>query len=129
LQNNLLKTSFTQQALETTWDKYANDLKAKGRANLASALLSKRPVLTDESIIEFSVNNKALEESINEDKLNFLGFLRKELNNFSIQLNLVMTVAEDKTNLYTATDKYKHLAEKNPNINKLRQAFDLDIEF
>lgn len=129
LQNNLLKTSFTQQALETTWDKYANDLKAKGRANLASALLSKRPVLTDESIIEFSVNNKALEESINEDKLNFLGFLRKELNNFSIQLNLIMTVAEDKTNLYTATDKYKHLAEKNPNINKLRQAFDLDIEF
>lgn len=129
LQNNLLKTSFTQQALETTWDKYANDLKAKGRANLASALLSKRPVLTDESIIEFSVNNKALEESINEDKLIFLGFLRKELNNFSIQLNLIMTVAEDKTNLYTATDKYKHLAEKNPNINKLRQAFDLDIEF
>jgi DNA polymerase-3 subunit gamma/tau len=129
LPNNLLKTSFTQQALETTWDKYANDLRAKGRANLASALLSKRPVLTDESIIEFSVNNKALEESINEDKLNFLGFLRKELNNFSIQLNLIMTVAEDKTNLYTATDKYKHLAEKNPNINKLRQAFDLDIEF
>ncbi|MCE9539103.1 MAG: DNA polymerase III subunit gamma/tau [Bacteroidetes bacterium] len=128
-QNNLLITSFTQQALETTWDKYANDLKAKGRANLASALLSKRPVLTNESIIEFSVNNKALEESINEDKLNFLGFLRKELNNFSIQLNLIMTVAEDKTNLYTATDKYKHLAEKNPTINKLRQAFDLDIEF
>ena len=40
-----------------------------------------------------------------------------------------MTLAEDKTNLYTATDKYKHLAEKNPSINKLRQAFDLDIEF
>ncbi|MES2286815.1 MAG: DNA polymerase III subunit gamma/tau [Bacteroidota bacterium] len=129
LQENLNKTSFTQQALETTWDKYANDLKAKGKANLASALLSKRPVLTDESIIEFTVSNKALEETINEDKINFLGFLRKELNNFSIQLNLVMTLAEDKTNLYTATDKYKHLAEKNPTINKLRQAFDLDIEF
>lgn len=123
------KNNFTQEALETTWDAYANALKAKGKTNLATALLSKRPVLVNGSSIEFTINNKALEESMNEDKMNFLGFLRKELNNYSIQLNLIMTLAEDKTNLYTATDRYKHLAEKNPNINKLRQAFDLDVEF
>ncbi len=127
--SNQPKSNFTQEALEIIWDKYANDIKAKGRANMATALLSKRPVLKDESIIEFTITNKALEETINEDKMNFLGFLRKELNNFSIQLNLIMTLAEEKTNLYTATDRYKHLAEKNPTINKLRQAFDLDIEF
>ena len=121
--------AFTQQSLETTWDIYANALKAKGKTNLASALLGKRPVLVNGSSIEFTINNKALEESINEDKMNFLGFLRKELNNYAIQLNLIMTLAEDKTNLYTATDRYKHLAEKNPNINKLRQTFDLDVEF
>lgn len=123
------KSSFTQEALETTWDVYANGLKAKGKTNLATALLSKRPVLVNGSSIEFTINNKALEESINEDKMNFLGFLRKELNNYSIQLNLIMSLAEEKTNLYTATDRYKHLAEKNPNINKLRQIFDLDVEF
>ena len=121
--------SFTQQALESVWDKYARDLKTKGKANLALALLSRRPFLVDGTAIEFTVNNKSLEESINEDKLNLLGFLRKELNNFAIQLNLLMTTSEEKTNLYTATDRYKHLAEKNPNINKLRQAYDLDIEF
>ncbi len=120
---------FTQQSLEEIWDKYANDIKAKGRANLATALLSRRPVLKNETIIEFTINNKAIEESIEEDKMNFLGFLRKELNNFLIQLQLIMTSAEEKTNLYTATDRYKHLAEKNPAINKLRQIFDLDIEF
>jgi DNA polymerase-3 subunit gamma/tau len=92
-------------------------------------MLSKRPVLVSATILEFTVNNKALEESVNEDKMNLLGFLRKELNNFDVQLQLVMTLAEDKTNLYTATDRYKHLADKNPTINKLRQAFDLDIEF
>lgn len=126
---NLLKTCFTQEELEISWNKYAGDLKAKGRANLGSALLSKRPILKDGSIIEFTINNKALEETILADKMNFLGFLRKELNNFTIQLNLLLTLTEDKTNLYTATDRYKHLAEKNPTINKLRQAFDLDIEF
>jgi DNA polymerase-3 subunit gamma/tau len=123
------KLDFSQQALEAAWDKYANELKVKGRASMATSLLGKKPVKVDAVTIEFIVNNKALEESINEDKMNFLGFLRKELNNFDVQLNLVMTATEDKTNLYTATDRYKHLAEKNPNLNKLRQAFDLDIEF
>jgi DNA polymerase-3 subunit gamma/tau len=75
------------------------------------------------------VVSKAMEETINEDKMNLLGFLRKELNNYSIQINLVLTAAEEKTNLYTATDRYKWLLEKNPNLNKFRQAFDLDIGF
>jgi len=130
--NNTLhaaKEAFTQQQLEATWDKYAEELNAKGRANLSLALLSKRPVLINETIIEFTVNNKALEETINEDKMNFLSFLRRALNNFDIQLNLSVAMVEEKTNLYTATDRFKYLAEKNPAINKLRQAFDLDIEF
>jgi DNA polymerase-3 subunit gamma/tau len=126
---SLPKVEFTQLQLETVWDKYANDLRDKGKTNLSTSLLNKKPVLTAESVIEFTINNKAIEETINEDKMNFLGYLRKELNNYGIQLNLVMTLAEDKTNLYTATDRYKRLAEKNPLIHKFRQKFDLDVEF
>jgi DNA polymerase-3 subunit gamma/tau len=126
--NNQPRQSFTQQALEDTWNRYANDLKVK-RAGYAISLLSKTPVLKGETTIEFPITNKSMEESINEDKMNFLGFLRKELNNYSIQLNLIMVEGEEKTNLYTATDRYKHLADKNPAINKFRQTFDLDIEF
>jgi DNA polymerase III subunit gamma/tau len=122
------KKEFDQAALEAVWENYANELKAK-RANLAASLLSKRPVLKADNIVEFSISNKALEEAINEDKMNFLGFLRKELNNYSIQLNLIMVEVDEKANLYTATDRYKRLAEKNPLIHKFRQAFDLDIEF
>ena len=120
---------FTLDALHAAWEKYANELKGKGKSNLGIALLSKRPSLLDKTIIEFVINNKALEEAINEDKMNFLGFLRKELNNYNIQLNLQLSVNEDKTNLYTATDRYNRLVEKNPMIKKFRQTFDLDIEF
>jgi DNA polymerase-3 subunit gamma/tau len=120
---------FTTDDLHAAWEKYANDLKVKGKSNLGIALLSKRPLLLDKTTIEFIITNKALEETINEDKMNFLGFLRKELNNYAIQLNLQLSVNEDKTNLYTATDRYNRLVEKNPMIKKFRQAFDLDIEF
>ncbi|MBL7883241.1 MAG: DNA polymerase III subunit gamma/tau [Bacteroidia bacterium] len=119
-----------QQLLDSVWLRYANDLKAKGKQNLAIVLASKSPVLgADNLSIDFIINNKAAEESLNEDKTDFLSFLRKELNNYSVQLNIIVAQAEEGKNLYTATDRYKHLSDKNPSINKLRQAFDLDIEF
>jgi DNA polymerase-3 subunit gamma/tau len=121
---------FTYDALLTAWEKYANDLKMKGKSNLGIALLSKRPAIAaDKTTIEFTINNKALEETIQEDKMNFLGFLRKELNNYAIQLNLQLTIHEEKPSLYTATDRYNRLVEKNPIIKKFRQTFDLDLEF
>ncbi len=129
INSNLSQNEFTQEALEKCWDKYAMDLKTKGKISYGVALLGKRPVLMDNNVIDFSVNSKTQEETIMEDKSNLLGYLRKELSNYSIQLNLIMTAAEDKTNLYTASDRYKRLSEKNPVINKFRQAFDLDIEF
>jgi len=84
--------------------------------------------MMSDNTIEFSVNNKSLEEAVEEIKMNLLDFLRKELNNYALQLNLVMTASEEKTSLYTATEKYKYLSEKNPAINKLRQTFDLDLD-
>jgi DNA polymerase III subunit gamma/tau len=133
-ESSLINTSvknepFTQESLEKAWIKYANDEIGTKRAGFASSLKSKSPVLKDDSMIEFIVSNKSEEATITEDKLNLLGYLRKELNNYSIQLEVMIAQQEDKANLYTATDRYKRLAEKNPTINKFRQAFDLDIEF
>lgn len=124
------KQPVSQEILDTVWQRYANDLKAKGKQNLAIVLTSRQPTLGSDSLtIEYVINNKAAEEALNEDKTTFLSFLRKELNNYSVSLNIVVAQVEEGKNLYTATDRYKHLSEKNPAINKLRQAFDLDIEF
>ena len=129
INSNQASEKFSQEVLESTWIKYATELKTKGKTSYGVALLSKTPVLKEESVIEFSITSKTMEETINEDKMNLLGFLRKELNNYSIMINLVMTTSEEKTNLYTATDRYKRLLEKYPDLSKFRQAFDLDIGY
>lgn len=124
------KTSLvTQLGLEQAWNKYADDLKAKGKTNLATLLLSKKPSLQSQSVIHFEINSKVLEEMIDENKIDFLEFLRKELNNFTLQLELIMVAAEEKDRLYTASARYKYLLSKNPSLEKFRQAFDLDLEF
>jgi DNA polymerase-3 subunit gamma/tau len=119
---------FDQSALERAWAKYANDPKVRSRAAYASSLQNGHPVKKG-NLIEFSIHNTQEKERFNEDKMNLLGFLRKELSNYSIQLDLLLIQGEDKASLYTATDRYKRLAEKNPVIHKFRQTFDLDIEF
>jgi len=127
--NSSLEEKFNQNQLEFTWQQYTAEQKIKGKYNLASILSSKKPIVNEDFAIDFTVHNSAALEALNEDKMNFLTFLRTELKNFKIQLNLKISDIEEKTNLYTATDRYKHLAEKNPSLNKLRQTFDLDIDF
>jgi DNA polymerase-3 subunit gamma/tau len=120
---------FNQQQLENVWTNYANNQKAKNKINLYSILTASKPLITDINKIEYATNNKTSQEILNEEKTDLIGFLRQELKNYSLQLNYIIAENNDKKNIYTATDKYKHFLEKNPNINKLRQAFDLDVEF
>ncbi len=128
-QEQKVEYKFDLNELVTTWNSYAALKKEDGKINLATALTGKKPILKDNYHIEFEVSNKAIEEALNEDKANFLEYLRRTLNNYSIKLQLNLVAIDESKKLYSATDKYKHLANKNPAIDKLRKAFDLDIEF
>jgi hypothetical protein len=54
--------------------------------------------------------------------------LRKELQNTELQLTTVINYVADIKKLYTQREKFMHMAEKNPSINKLRQQLDLEID-
>ena len=68
-------------------------------------------------------------EAIDEVKNELLAFLRKNLENSSIDLEIFVEENVDNTKLfYTDDDKFKRLNEKNPNLNVLKQKFNLDFE-
>jgi len=120
--------AFTQDALENTWNAYAKLMQQKGRLNLYSTLSFRKPTLKEKFQIEFTIENKVQQEAIELEKADLMGFLRKELNNYSISLDTIINTVESERKPYTATDKFKRMAEKNPAINKLRQQFDLDVD-
>jgi DNA polymerase-3 subunit gamma/tau len=69
---------------------------------------------------------KELAEKI---QLGLMGFLKEELSNYSIELQIeVAEEIESKNLIYTATDKYKYLAEQNPALESLKKNFSLDFE-
>ena len=120
--------NFGQETLENTWNAYAKLVQQKGKYNLYSTLSFRKPFLQEKFQVEFTIENKVQEEALEQEKTDLLGFLRKELNNYSITLKTIINIVDSERKPYTATDKFKRMAEKNPAINKLKQQFDLDIE-
>ncbi|MBL7893374.1 MAG: DNA polymerase III subunit gamma/tau [Bacteroidia bacterium] len=121
-------TAFSQEILENTWNLYAKEIQQKGKINLYSTLSFRKPLLKENFTIEFTIENKVQQEVLEQERLDLLSFLRKQLNNYSINLKTMINTVESERKPYTTGDKFKRMAEKNPAINKLKQVFDLDID-
>ncbi|MEI7983627.1 MAG: hypothetical protein WCI71_18410, partial [Bacteroidota bacterium] len=119
---------FTQTDLSLIWDEYAEKLKSDS-PHLYSTLRKFRPMLLPEWQIEFTLDNKILEDELNLKKGELMEFLRTKLNNCKIQL--FTKVAENQKELkpYTDKEKFGKMAEKNPALRKLREELDLEIEY
>lgn len=124
------KRHFDKEKLMTAWKKYAAKLQEDGNMNLYSTLTKREPYLSSDYSIELTIDNKVQEDALNADKMNFLGYLRKELDNYDIQLKIDLKIAEAPTVIaYTTTDKFNRMAKINPQLNDLKDKLDLELDF
>lgn len=126
---NQPSVEFSQEQLETAWLAYAETVKEKKRQMDFSILTAHQPVKVSEKMVHFTVQNATAQERINEDKTDLMIFLRKQLQHFDFQLEIIVSKAEGVAMIYTPADKFNHLAKINPALTKLKQTFDLDTEY
>ncbi len=125
-----LANNFTQAEFENYWNKYAEQLFKDGRMALHTAFLKRKPTMLDDFNMVFNVDNSAVEKEFNENKTTLLGFLRKNLSNYKINLKVEVVIDQNNSETpYTPSEKYKKLAEKNPLINDLKKKLDLEIDY
>lgn len=126
---NLPKDHFSPESFHAAWKQYAEQLKQAGKTNLYILLSHQEPALNGLEV-QVNVENKVQKDQLLEEKTELMSFVRKQLNNFSIELTIIEAVLEDsRPKLYTATDRFKHLAQKNPSLMDLKKRLDLDLEF
>ena len=118
---------FSQEILGPLWETYAVKMNEIGKVNFSSTLSTYKPILKENYLIEFSLDNKVQEEEFNREKLDLLGFLRKELKNSDIQINTLLNKVENEKKPYTNVEKYKHMMSLNPTIDYLRKELDLEV--
>jgi len=121
-------TDFTKDELLAAWKTYAERLKENNKTNLYITLTKNDPQLKENYQIELTLDNSAQEEVLTDEKINLLDYLRKELKNTQITLKTTVDSGDQDERPITPRDRYIKLAEKNPNIDKLRQQLDLDID-
>ncbi len=94
------------------------------------AINKHEPRLIDHFIIEFPVDNPIQSDDIQANKQEILFYLKEKLSNTGIEIRpRVIDTEEQQGTAYTPADKFKLMAEKNPDLNQLRQQFDLELDF
>lgn len=123
-------TKFDQSLLEKKWSLYITKLENLGRMSLVAAMQKRKPIITSETELTFTVDTAAAEKDLNQEKLELLGFLRKELSNTKITLTIAIGINDSSADVpYTPSEKFKKLAEINPAMNELNSQFDLEIDY
>jgi len=123
----ILEENFTKNKLNSIWSAYLKNKLDKGENNIASILRINKPEIEDKNIITYSVLNDSNKIELEEEKNNLLPFLKKQLKNNQITLNIIVNKATIKKTNYSDKEKYKFLLKKNSKLEKLRTTFDLEF--
>ncbi|WP_027137624.1 DNA polymerase III subunit gamma/tau [Gaetbulibacter saemankumensis] len=125
-EEHLPKEPFTEAQLVQTWKDYILLISKKGQHNLASILSIDTPKVK-ETTIHLELPNETNKVEIERNQYDLLSYIRKTLSNFDINLSITINEVLEKQYAYTTLEKFEKLKEKNPNIDLLRKAFDLDV--
>ncbi|MFH4966477.1 DNA polymerase III subunit gamma/tau [Gaetbulibacter sp. M235] len=125
-EDDLPKEDFTEEQLIESWNAFTKMLQDQGKYNLSSILSIDTPKVIGTTVhLEFPNSTNKVE--LERQQYDLLAFIRKELNNFDINLSITVNEEKEKQYAYTAKEKFEKLRKKNPNIDTLRKTFDLDI--
>ena len=123
------RQEYTADTFLKVWTAYANKSKQYGKINLFTIMTSAQPTLLEAFKVELVLESKLQETQLHAEKIDLLNFIRIELQNYGIELETRIAEQSTKKILYTSSDKYKHMAEKNPTLEDFKKLFNLDLDY
>ena len=125
---NLPVNKFSKFDLLNSWKNFCDIQEEKGNINILSVLKMNEPIKKDGDIIIKAVNqiNKKEIENIADE---ILAYLKKELENYSINLNVIIEKNSKKngSKSFSNEEKMKLMVNSNPKIKSLIKEFDLKL--
>jgi len=121
---------FTKEELIQQWLNYAEKIREEMPRSY-SIIKSQLPDIREDHSISLTLVNKSQAEDFSlRIKAGLLDFLRNNLQNklITIEIDIAEDSASNGKKPYTAEEKFKYMAEKNPVLQKLKQDFNLDFE-
>jgi len=127
-EENLPREPFNQDELTEVWNAFVHQIEKEGKFNLASILSIDKPTLAEDGFsIKLTFPNATNKVEVERQSFDLMSYLRKNLKNYDIALDITVNEELDTKYAYTPIEKYEKLKEKNPNLELLRTTFDLDV--
>ena len=121
------RESFSHEQFLSLWNQYAENAKTAGKINIYTLMIGAEPQLEGTELIIAKIEHKLQEGLLQEEMVDLMNFLRPRLKNFSISVKTIQAAREVVNRLYTSTEKYQFLLDKNPKLEELRRKFNLDV--
>ncbi|WP_298512978.1 DNA polymerase III subunit gamma/tau [uncultured Kordia sp.] len=126
-QKALPKDPFTEERMLEVWNAYIEKIDKKGEKIMASLLATDVPKMKDDVTITIELPNETMKIEIERAQYPLLEYVRSELNNYDVSLEIDVNELTVKKYAFTTRDKYEKLKEINPLVERLRKDFDLEI--
>ncbi|EDM44090.1 hypothetical protein SCB49_10882 [unidentified eubacterium SCB49] len=123
---NLPTDPFKEEDLLAAWKEYTKIVQQAGKHILFSHLSMGEPRIEGE-LIHLVFPNTTIKLEVEREQGELLGFIKKKLNNYNIDLSIEVNEVIAKKYAYSTREKFEKLNKKNPLLDKLRLSFDLDL--
>ncbi len=117
---------FTEDQMQAAWEEFAGEQNEKGEKILASIMRTDTPALQGKQIW-IELPNETMKLELEKVQYSLMSYLKEKLQNTQIELKIEVNEKAEKRYAFTPEEKYEKLKEKNPLLDKLRSAFDLEI--
>ena len=96
---------------------------------MLSSLTKHSPKLKEDNTIELTLDGAHQLEQLQETRSTLVEAIRKDLNNFSVQLETPVKEVITSKKAYTPKEIYHNMVEQNPHLEELRKQLGLDLDY
>jgi hypothetical protein len=115
----------TVSQLRKVWEEYAE----RRKGQVAEYQLMQREYHFESPLITVHLTNPVEEALLENFRRDLVQFLRDALHNNELTVKTVVQDTSGKKMIYTAKEKFDHLAEKHPYLKELKDRLGLDWEY
>ena len=116
---------FALDALHEAWLRFTKKIPTE--TVLVQTMYLCMPQMLDATTFEVVVDNSAQMDKLNGRGADLMAFLRTELRNTHLEIRIREREREERQKAFSPGERFVMLAEKNPELNRLKDIFGLEL--
>lgn len=126
--DGLPRQAFSPEALAEAWNLYLAQDSVQAQRRVVASLSGKPLRILADDRVELTLDNGIQADTFEEIKSDLIPFLRQHLSHYGLRFELKITETQQVLEPYTPQEKYQYLLKQNPDLARLKERLQLDIE-